>query len=46
MHAERLEKANETARAAELRALAAQKRALALEVPNHSCADGDDTFCL
>jgi hypothetical protein len=50
LHAERLEKANgdgggeDNPRVAELRALAVQKRALALEAPRHHC-DSDDEAC-
>lgn len=45
MHAERLEKANDgapTQRSAELRAMAADKRAQALAMPRHDSDDSDD----
>jgi hypothetical protein len=45
MHAERLEKANDgapTQRSAELRAMAADKRAQALAMPRHHSYDSDD----
>jgi hypothetical protein len=45
MHAERLEQANggvPTARTTEMRAEAAAKRALAVEVPRHHCDSGGE----